>query len=98
MCLGLVLNWFHGFRIICGSFLTRPANHGWSLAKASAVVMHGKPVCAGVVFTGGAAGVGFAYADEFLARGHQAWGRGIISDEFLEHGIKIETKVKDPKI
>eukprot|EP00913_Durusdinium_trenchii_P013164 g12356.t1 len=33
--------------------------------------MHGKPVCAGVVITGGAAGVGFAYADEFLARGHQ---------------------------
>lgn len=39
--------------------------------RASAVVMHGKPVCAGVVITGGAAGVGFAYADEFLARGHQ---------------------------
>jgi len=34
--------------------------------------MHGKPVCAGVVITGGAAGVGYAYADEFLSRGHQA--------------------------
>ena len=40
--------------------------------EVSAVAMHGKPVCAGVVITGGAAGVGFAYADEFLARGHQA--------------------------
>jgi len=40
--------------------------------EVSAVAMHGTPVCAGVVITGGAAGVGFAYADEFLARGHQA--------------------------
>lgn len=33
--------------------------------------MHGGPVCAGVVITGGAAGVGYAYADEFLKRGHR---------------------------
>jgi len=39
--------------------------------QVAAVVMHGKPVCAGVVITGGAAGVGYAYADEFLQRGHQ---------------------------
>jgi len=36
----------------------------------SALVMHAKPVCAGVVITGGAAGVGYAYADEFLSKGH----------------------------
>ena len=46
-----------------------------STVEVSAVAMHGKPVCAGVVITGGAAGVGFAYADEFLARGHQAGPR-----------------------
>lgn len=40
--------------------------------EVAAVAMHGTPVCAGVVITGGAAGVGYAYADEFLARGHQA--------------------------
>ena len=40
--------------------------------KVAAVAMHGTPVCAGVVITGGAAGVGYAYADELLARGHQA--------------------------
>jgi len=39
--------------------------------RVAAVAMHGTPVCAGVVITGGAAGVGYAYADEFLARGHQ---------------------------
>jgi len=33
--------------------------------------MRGGPVCAGVVITGGAGGVGYAYADEFLKRGHQ---------------------------
>ncbi|CAL1143748.1 unnamed protein product [Cladocopium goreaui] len=49
-----------------GSVLRRTRNH-----QVSAVAMHGTPVCAGVVITGGAAGVGFAYADEFLARGHQ---------------------------
>lgn len=31
----------------------------------------GGPVCGGVVITGGAGGVGFAYADEFLQRGHR---------------------------
>ena len=40
--------------------------------EVAAVAMHGTPVCAGVVITGGAAGVGYAYADELLARGHQA--------------------------
>lgn len=39
--------------------------------RVAAVAMHGTPVCAGVVITGGAAGVGYAYADELLARGHQ---------------------------
>jgi len=39
--------------------------------SASAVVMRGTPVCAGVVITGGAGGVGYAYADEFVKRGHQ---------------------------
>lgn len=38
---------------------------------ASAVAMRGTPVCAGVVITGGAGGVGYAYADEFLKRGHR---------------------------
>lgn len=33
--------------------------------------MRGTPVCAGIVITGGAAGVGFAYADEFVRRGHR---------------------------
>jgi len=48
------------------SFAARTRNQ-----QVSAVVMNGKPVCAGVVITGGAAGVGYAYADEFLSRGHQ---------------------------
>lgn len=39
--------------------------------KAKVVAMRGTPVIAGVVVTGGAAGVGYAYADEFLRRGHQ---------------------------
>jgi len=39
--------------------------------SASAVVMRGTPVCAGIVVTGGAGGVGYAYADEFVKRGHQ---------------------------
>jgi len=46
-----------------------------------AVAMRGGPICAGVVITGGAGGVGYAYADEFLKRGH----RVVICD------------VKDPK-
>lgn len=33
--------------------------------------MRGGPVCAGIVITGGAAGVGYAYADEFVKRGHR---------------------------
>lgn len=39
--------------------------------RMSAVAMRGKPVCATVVITGGAAGVGYAYADEFLKFGHR---------------------------
>eukprot|EP00929_Paragymnodinium_shiwhaense_P003139 TRINITY_DN103561_c0_g1_i1.p1 TRINITY_DN103561_c0_g1~~TRINITY_DN103561_c0_g1_i1.p1 ORF type:complete len:393 (+),score=115.38 TRINITY_DN103561_c0_g1_i1:218-1396(+) len=35
------------------------------------VAMKGGVVCAGVVITGGAAGVGYAYAEEFLKRGHR---------------------------
>mmetsp|Transcript_29082 Transcript_29082/g.63295 ORF Transcript_29082/g.63295 Transcript_29082/m.63295 type:complete len:379 (+) Transcript_29082:72-1208(+) len=46
-----------------------------------AVAMRGGPICAGVVITGAAGGVGYAYADEFLKRGH----RVVICD------------VKDPK-
>jgi len=37
----------------------------------NAVAMRAGPICAGVVITGGAAGVGWAYADEFLKRGHR---------------------------
>jgi len=37
---------------------------------ASAVAMRGTPIIAGIVITGGAAGVGYAYADEFLRKGH----------------------------
>lgn len=33
--------------------------------------MRARPVCAGVVITGAAGGVGYAYADEFVRRGHQ---------------------------
>lgn len=33
--------------------------------------MKGGPVCAGVVITGGAGGVGYAYAEEFLRLGHR---------------------------
>ncbi|KAL9139634.1 Chlorophyll(ide) b reductase NOL, partial [Amphidinium carterae] len=41
-------------------------------ARASPVVRHAnRPVCAGVVITGGAAGVGYAYADVLLRGGHQ---------------------------
>jgi len=39
--------------------------------SASAVAMRGGPVCAGIVITGGAGGVGYAYADELVKRGHQ---------------------------
>jgi len=39
--------------------------------RAKAVAMHGGPIVAGIVITGGAAGVGWAYADEFLKRGHR---------------------------
>jgi len=49
----------------------RSVNGTRSRSEATSVlVMHGKPVCAGVVITGGAAGVGYAYADEFLSKGH----------------------------
>ena len=45
-----------------------------NLAAASATRQHAKtpttPSMLGVVITGGAAGVGFGYADEFLARRH----------------------------
>jgi len=40
-------------------------------SRAAVAMRANKPVCAGVVITGGAAGVGFAYADEFLKRGHR---------------------------
>ena len=62
-------------RLVAGG-LDRPSASSCSMptryAEVAAVAMHGTPVCAGVVITGGAAGVGYAYADEFLARGHQA--------------------------
>lgn len=42
------------------------------LPGASAVALNAnKPVCAGIVITGGAAGVGFAYACEFIRLGHR---------------------------
>jgi chlorophyll(ide) b reductase len=39
--------------------------------QVTAITRYGAPVCAGVVITGGAAGVGYAYADEFIRRGHR---------------------------
>ncbi|CAK0859965.1 unnamed protein product, partial [Prorocentrum cordatum] len=38
---------------------------------AAVAMRANRPVCASVVITGGAAGVGYAYADEFLKRGHR---------------------------
>lgn len=46
------------------------ARRNQSGSRAAVSLCANKPVCAGVVITGGAAGVGFAYADEFLRRGH----------------------------
>jgi len=58
----------------------------------TAIARYGKPVCAGVVITGGAAGVGYAYADEFLKRGHQ-----VVICDVKDCSLAVETlKKKHP--
>lgn len=51
----------------------RPGRQASSIKgkQRCAVAMRGKPVCASVVITGGANGVGYAYADELLKRRHR---------------------------
>eukprot|EP00933_Yihiella_yeosuensis_P049523 TRINITY_DN4651_c1_g1_i1.p1 TRINITY_DN4651_c1_g1~~TRINITY_DN4651_c1_g1_i1.p1 ORF type:complete len:394 (+),score=100.36 TRINITY_DN4651_c1_g1_i1:66-1247(+) len=49
-------------------------------------------VCAGVVITGGAAGVGYAYADEFISRGHQ-----VVICDVKDPSVAVESlKAKHP--
>lgn len=57
--------------VVTSSSARRAGKEARSQRKAKVVAMRGTPVIAGVVVTGGAAGVGYAYADELLRRGHQ---------------------------
>lgn len=70
------------------SAIARPKGRG----SASVVAMRGTPICAGVVITGAAGGVGYAYADEFLKRGH----RVVICDVKDPAGAVASLKEKHP--
>lgn len=57
--------------LVASSSARRAGKEERTQRKAKVVAMRGTPVIAGAVITGGAAGVGYAYADELLRRGHQ---------------------------